>query len=520
MPTSYDLSTGHGEFASRSVFPCTFKRFGDLLHTHIQPFISSRSALIVDNLAVDIIVTAKELAVVAIASTPAEKREKQQKALMVRKRKAWSDLLKELKRAGFTVNVKPDILRQQSDARWIREQPILQSSLEASATVAKGEDYYNRLNGALPTLRSSLSGHHPDLVTRDLQKGVMFVESVFAMAVDSRSRLADAFVNYEILRRLAGRLNVLLTSPNIAFYGPTMTHQVYQTRNILCKLASALQEIIQGLGTFNSLQPSPPVPYSLLEQARVLELSTQALVVQVKHICSQLNSSSTPILLEDERVVVTAALEHFAKTMVNLELWADTHPRLRHLFVPVRSWLVSQPQVLLSSDIDSPAVESTDAVIDLFLVHVQTMLSACTDSAANDEDGERDKYIEHDYHSVRNLTRLLKLRQTTDSLNNAVRQLAVHGRNIQTNLQRILPFLNLYLQLAHRQLMAHSEWTKALFKLDFVLCSVTQTIAKDGFCKPPDDDNAGAGWRMSRRMMNRRLRTTQIRGVTPTQRSS
>ncbi|KAJ7727643.1 hypothetical protein DFH07DRAFT_999822 [Mycena maculata] len=98
----------------------------------------------VDNLAIDIIITTKELAAVAIVSTPAEKQEKQQKALMVRKRKAWSDILKELKRAGFAVNVKPDVLREQSDARWIREQPILQSSsaaAEASVTVTKGEDY-------------------------------------------------------------------------------------------------------------------------------------------------------------------------------------------------------------------------------------------------------------------------------------------------------------------------------------------------------------------------------------------
>jgi midasin len=165
----------------------TFKKFGELLHTRIHSFISSCSALIVDNLAVDIIVTTKELAAVAIASTPAEKREKQQKALTVRKRKAWSDLLRELKRAGFTTNVKPDLLRDQTDVRWIREQPILQCPAEASPTVAKSEDYYNRLNGALPILRSSISGHHPDLVTRDLQKGVMFVESVLAMAIDSRA---------------------------------------------------------------------------------------------------------------------------------------------------------------------------------------------------------------------------------------------------------------------------------------------------------------------------------------------
>ncbi|KAJ7608562.1 hypothetical protein FB45DRAFT_384103 [Roridomyces roridus] len=165
----------------------TFKKFGDLLNTQIQPFITSRSALIVDNLAVDVIVTAKELAAVAVVSSPAEKRTKQLKALLTRKRKAWSDLLKELKRAGFTVHVKPDVLRQQSDVRWLREQPILQCSTDVSR---KAEEYFTRLNDYLPILRSSLSNHHPDLVTRDLQKGVMFVESVFSMAVDSRSRYA------------------------------------------------------------------------------------------------------------------------------------------------------------------------------------------------------------------------------------------------------------------------------------------------------------------------------------------
>ncbi|KAJ7156010.1 midasin nuclear AAA ATPase [Mycena crocata] len=472
----------------------TFKRFGDVLHTRIRPFIASCSALIVDNLAVDIIVTTKELAAVAVASTPAEKREKQQKALMVRKRKAWSDLLKELKRAGFTVNVKPTVLLQQSDVRWIREQPILECATDAAATVAKSEEYYNRLNGSLPILRSSLSGHHSDLVTRDLQKGVMFVESVFAMAVDSRTRLADAFANHSKLNRLSQRLNVLATSPRISLYGAAMATQVRQAHNILCELSSALKETNQGLDTFNALQPIPLIADSLLEQVRALEHSTDSLCVEIKEICEHLNSSSLPVLLEDERVVAENAIQHLTHVTSSLNLWADAHPRLRHLFVPVKCWLELQEPILLASDMDITAVnDNTDTLIDLFLVHVQSMLSACPEFPTEEEDNERDRYIEQDYHTVRNLTRLLKLKQTLESLDDTLLQLVVHGGDMQCKLQRFLPFLQLYLQLAHHQLMAHSEWTKALFKLDFVLCSVTQTVARDGFCKPPDDDEAGAG---------------------------
>ncbi|KAF7348332.1 Midasin [Mycena sanguinolenta] len=470
----------------------TFKKFGDLLHIRIRRFISSCSALIVDNLAVDIIVTTKELASIAITSTPAEKREKQQKALMVRKRKAWSDLLKELKRAGFSVNLKPDILRQQADARWIREQPVLQSLPEASTTVAKGEDYYNRLNHTLPVLRSSLSGHHPDLVTRDLQKGVMFVESVFAMAIESRARLADAFVEYTRLQDLSGRMRCLAASGDIAFYGKSMTTQVQQTHDTLCRLSSALKETSEGLVTFNALQPTPRIPDSLLEQVAATELSTQSLCAHIKRIRNEVNLSSLPILLEDERVVVSDAISHFTKTIASLATWAEAHPRLQHLFVPVKSWLESQPTVSLCSDSDTTAAaQNTDDVIDLLLVHVQSMLAAFPEAV--EEDGERDRYIEHDYHHVRDLTRLLKLKQTRESLETTLLQFTIHGGDIQPRLQRFLPFLDLYLQLAEHQLIAHSEWTKALFKLDFVLCSVTQTIAKDGFCKPPDADEAGEG---------------------------
>ncbi|KAJ7733786.1 hypothetical protein DFH07DRAFT_967924 [Mycena maculata] len=121
----------------------------------------------------------------------------------------------------------------------------------------------------------------------------------------------------------------------------TFIQQVSHAHEILCKLGSALKEFNQGLDTFNALEPSPRVLDSLLEQARALEILTDTLCVQVKSICNQVDSSSLPVLLEDERVVVASAIEHFAKTIVALELWADAHPRLRHLFAPVRSWLQS-----------------------------------------------------------------------------------------------------------------------------------------------------------------------------------
>ncbi|KAJ7029287.1 midasin nuclear AAA ATPase [Mycena alexandri] len=413
-------------------------------------------------LAVDVIVTTKELSAVPITSTLPEK---------ARERAEGFD-------GQETKGVEQS--SQRAQASWIHRQ----REAGHSATVAKSEDYYLRLNGALPLLRSSLSGHHPDLAyarsperrdvcrvgfrhgrwTRDL--GTSSASSGKLILIDCYSSLADAFADYDKLQQLSQRLNRLAAgSQGIAFYGELMTHQ----------LSSALKETNDGLDTFNALNPSPAVSGALLEEAKALELSTHALCDQIKRIYDSLNSSSLPILLEgsDERVVVTDAVDHFTRTLTILEAWADTHPRLRHLFVPVKSWLRSQPTVVLCSDADpTVAVENPD-VVDLFLVHVQSMLAACPESVEEEND-ERDRYIEQDYHHVRNLTRLLKLKQTLDC--------PQYYRRSACDTQ-----------LVEQQLIAHSEWTKALFKLDYVLCSVTQTIAKDGFCKPPDGDDAGAG---------------------------
>ena len=166
----------------------TLQRYDILIEEQLRPSIRSRSAQIVDDIAVEIITTSNELASTSIPSKPGALREKQRKGLLVRKRKAWADMLKELKRMGLASNVKPDILRQNMDQRWIREQPIMPIIPQSDFILQKGETYFVKLSGSLPALRASLSNHHPDLNTRELHRGRMFLESGFSMAVDLRSR--------------------------------------------------------------------------------------------------------------------------------------------------------------------------------------------------------------------------------------------------------------------------------------------------------------------------------------------
>ena len=167
----------------------TYRKFDSFITDRIQRSMQLHAAPIVDDLATDVIVTAKSLAGESIPrDLSAAKREKLQKALLVRKRKAWSDLLKELKRSGLSVNMKQDTLRQQSDPLWIKDQPIISTAALQPTSTVKVDLYFDRLQAALPQLRTSLSNHHADVTTRELRRGVMLLESGFSLALEARSR--------------------------------------------------------------------------------------------------------------------------------------------------------------------------------------------------------------------------------------------------------------------------------------------------------------------------------------------
>lgn len=193
------LSDGRSLPAYMVNLEATFSKFTTLIKDRVRPFVTSQSASILDDRSVEIIITSKRLAEVVVPSSESpELKEKHLKALLVRKRKAWSDMLKELKHAGLASNLKPEVLRQNTSQKWIREQPLILKEYLPSLDISRSEMYYVKLCGSLPSLRFSLSTHHPDLTTRELQRAHMFLESGFSLAIDLRSRQVCSSVSSSI----------------------------------------------------------------------------------------------------------------------------------------------------------------------------------------------------------------------------------------------------------------------------------------------------------------------------------
>jgi midasin len=167
----------------------TYMRFDSLITSRIAAFIKSRPSDDLDSLQAHIISTAKELASVGHpAGATAERREKLWKALLVRKRKAWSNFAKEFKRIGLATKVQSTILLQQKNDRWLREQPFSVIEKGSFADVHNSEQHFVRLQGLLPRLRATLADHHGDILTQELQRSIMLLESALSTSLSCRSK--------------------------------------------------------------------------------------------------------------------------------------------------------------------------------------------------------------------------------------------------------------------------------------------------------------------------------------------
>ncbi|KAI3616178.1 midasin nuclear aaa atpase [Moniliophthora roreri] len=490
-PSSVDADNGHVN--------STYRKFAQLVRQRIRPFLVSKTGRSADSLATEIIVTSKDLAAITVSSAlPAEKRERQLKSLLSRKRKALSDLLKELKRAGLSSSVKPEVLNRNASPHWIREQPVI---TEDSQVIERSESYLYRLNGLFPDLRASLSNHHADLGTKELHRGILFLESAFALAIGSRHRLAEISLRANQIDKIIRRLRMFQESQSIVSHGPSVFGRLVEVNNVLTKAQTALQEIRNEMDTYSRRNPTAPTTQQIIEDCDALMAKSSSLQSNMSTIIESLSLTAHPVLLEDEYNAVLEALGQINEIVLSLNRWIEIDPRLTYLFAPAAQWLsgfdlqtdfVSRPSVSPSDGIDG-----IDGIVNACLVCIQGLLAKCPEIAKSAEEDQEDDdaYIKQECKDIQEVAELLRADQMLSLLNRLVLTLTTRGSDYHADLRRVLPFLDLYAKLVQTHVITHSHFIAAFFKLNYVLCSVLLTLSKQGFCKPPEEnqDDGGSG---------------------------
>ncbi|KAH9851719.1 midasin [Lenzites betulinus] len=494
------FSEGCGKADHLANLERTFRNYRSIVQGRINTLIGSLSPADVEDLSSEIITTSQKLASSSVpANITGEQRDKAYKAMLVRKRKAWSDLLKELKRIGLATNMKPEVLQQQSNARWLREQPIVTDPRSSPAPFEKSETYLLRLSKLLPDLRATFSNHNPDIGTRELQRGTSLVESAFSLAIEARACFVDATEQHVQLQNVMRRLCMISQHPGIVACGSDMQTRVVRMKEDLGRLISALEEMHETWRQYLAEMSNTETLPAVADEASAAIASSKTLFARVVDVTTALKLTSTPVLLEDEATVLAEALDHVRTVSELLRAWSDG-PNIIALFAkPVLDWLVKREAFSTARFEHAPNNATADNTADLVdrLLRCAQGILAIPPPPAKDESGmydTQDRFLRDYNRLIIQVTRSLRLEDVSSLLTSVVdRAVRASPAELSTRLARVLPFLDTYLELSRVQLSNHCAWTRSLFKLDYVVCTVVRTVAQDGFCKPPDAGEAEAG---------------------------
>ncbi|KIO05359.1 hypothetical protein M404DRAFT_999966 [Pisolithus tinctorius Marx 270] len=476
----------------------TLEKFHSYIDGRIRQFLVQQTAHDIEQLSISIIQRVKDLASQTVPEgLSKEKREKYRKGLLTRKRKAWSDLLKELKRGGLAYHIKPETASQLGDESWIRGQPPMPSS--NTIATEKGEIYFDRLRGCLPVLRQAILNHHTDVNTRDLSRGISLTESGYSLALETRSTLAHTLSNFTTFQHQISRLQAIADAPTLARI--ESFDKAESLRIALSISTRALEELADAIRAFGQAQDADVA--TLLHDCQALCLSSCTSRDRMAHILEHSRYAMGEMLLGEEYATVVEASHLLEALPTRLNEMMNSFPHLAHVLVPTAQWIRDQGTFsfpVISSPHFDP-IPDVDTVINTILVAVQNMLKRLSElsdptATVSSPDEPVDNYIRSGPRATSLFTSLLDLSSITQRISDiSAGFLSLPHESLQAALRRTLPFLHYFVDFSGELLESQARWTAELFKLDYVICSVVHTLATRGFCIPPEteegDETAG-----------------------------
>ncbi|BGP25033.1 midasin [Rhodotorula toruloides] len=455
----------------------------------------------------EIVTTAKALREEPLG--PEEGRQQRVKNLIERKRRAWRDLLNELKRIGVSPSPSPKTLARLEDAGTVYSlqpsHPVLgldDKALGSNSRVAivKADAYHARQLAQLPILKAFPASHHADVRTADVQRALGHIQSGIAAAHDQRALLLDAVRAQIRLKTVATGLQ----EPLVPQPSSTAGRAVQELLATTSKFAAALSETRDALCDFRTASLD-----SAHEASTPLHAVDAALakINRDRDALWQVETSmggSDPILLAPHALELSEQAQAHLKQTIETFAELAQPPSLRYILGPLVAYLSSLDTSSANAGKSPAATQKAgirlvkaahDDLINSVLVVAQK-LKTVADEGVNVVEDEQlvDGGFKVANSTYITLLSTLRLDEVTARIEAFARQAHKYLRrpsdleSVQTLASRVAPFVRIYSDLVSRQIASLSDWHHASLKLNHVVSSILSDIALEGFCRPPEGD--------------------------------
>ncbi|SJX65482.1 related to MDN1-Huge dynein-related AAA-type ATPase (midasin) [Sporisorium reilianum f. sp. reilianum] len=462
--------------------------------------------------------------------TPAFSKEDNEKAiknLTARKRKAWSDLLKELRRIGLSSFARTDMAAMNQSVMHIYTRPALLAACPASLSdepFSTLERLFFRLLAALPKVRDSLQSHSADLSTAELQRGVNYIEHVTHLVLQERDRMHSELQSLSMLEKLNARMQDLHSAGLATVTRASRSAPFQAVADFIARLADALNEIKAQAPKFLATSAFPaPAADTFLGRIPSLaaELMQRASSIEAiaKTAFAHEGDGGLFFLTEQERLGVESSRKLVEDVQRDLHDHVQSLPALESLLYSVSQWtgealplfdrcLVTLEAPLKGKCKPEELVQQANTVVSAVLQVAQdirragSVVSADPAPASEDAaDSLPEKIISTELQALQSQQANLRSSSVlyeVEKLSRLAQQLSRDTESeemVQVQLAGVYPFLHEYAELLRAHLLASAHFSRSLLKLDHTLCHLLTALASKGFCKPPEEqqDDGGEG---------------------------
>ena len=420
----------------------TASRLHHLLSASICPYVDGDRASSLESFSHDVISTAKDLRDTPLG--PEEGREQRTKSLIERKRRAWRDLLNELKRIGISPSPSPRAVERLEDTAHTfgiaPSDPLLELTDQSlggdlRSRIERVDGYYFKALAMLPELRALPAAHHGDVRTADIQRALGHIQSVLSAALEHRNLLMPAAAATLRIDAIAERLDSSLSSRS-ATNGRQLLVGV-QTR--VCSAIAAFEEARASLRDHRTATACGEDKGAAAFAARI-ESALASLSQLQTRVCTALDvrgdpaatalSSSSDIDLCDEAENAIRLAQDLINNLPN-------EATLRYLIEPLAGYLsslVDSKHATTAAGAETATLQDAkrahDDLISAILIVAQELKKAAEAGSAVQGDGElTDGAVLHGsrtYRAVLSALRPSDVLAKLEYLNDNVRLLLAH----------------------------------------------------------------------------------------------
>ena len=416
------------------------------------------------------------------------------KHLKARKRKLYSETLKDLRRMGFRSNVDaPTLAKQASISTIFASNPAL-VGVSLRTDVESAEYYFHKLLNILPSLKEQARTHSNDLTNGEVSRSLGYLENMISLILKQRETLASDLLNIDRLQRTTERMENMWAPDDYTVGKQTHQNSTVErkTHCILKWLPSILEaglSIVQEHGRLGGDEWSTIVQSLSHWKDRFVAMSVS---------CDKLVALPIGLSSSQHRAAFGEAEKLLDALKVGLQQLVAANPRLAFVLQQIELWTkvgistagecTNGETILGLEDFEN----SISGLVDMTLVTIQQFKEAFSSIPKSIDESA---WLIRTSASLSASKEALCASKINETLEDAISNICYLDADVSERWEAAaalcaiaMPIIQEYCSIQQTAFIRSLELHKSVCKLASILAASFHQVAKDGFCSPVENE--------------------------------